>query len=63
MVLDGGLAGMIEGLFMLCGVRPAVWGESGGSRVLDRAGLKNVASLRRELQLGVHYVSALSGST
>lgn len=47
MGLEGGLAGMIEGLFMLCGVRPAVWGESGGSRVLDQARLKNVASLRR----------------
>lgn len=47
MVLEGGLAGMIEGLFMLCGVRPAVWGESGGSRVLHRARLENVASLRR----------------
>lgn len=36
--LEGGLAGMIEGLFMLCGVRPAVWGESGAPGCSIRLG-------------------------
>lgn len=38
MGLEGGLAGMIEGLFMLCGVRPAVWGEPGAPGCSIRLG-------------------------
>lgn len=38
-------------------------GWVGGFRVLGQAGLRNVASLLRELQLGVHYVSERGTST